>query len=447
MFSVSEVHWFCDLAEHLALTFWVDGGWAVDALLGRQTRDHRDLDLALGVTDGRRLHDALVADGFTVQATGGRRPANYVLGRGATLIDLHLVEWDQDGNGLLARPGGGADVYPAAGFTGEGTIGRRAVRCIEPATLVSFHTGYAHDRDDQVDVLALCDRFGVEVPAQYHVGETFEELLAEAEAVPTAGWDFGWFGTLRHGRPRATEERPSWGYAGLLTDRVGRAEALLDLQTGGGEVLAEALTGAAARGRPPGVVRATESFAPNRRWAVNRLAPFGVLAEPADDAGPLPFGDGSFDLVAARHPTVDVWPEVARVLRPGGRDLGQHVGVASAHETSVAMLGPFEPSDARSPERAVHGAEAAGLRVVDLREARLRMEFFDVAALAVFLRKVVWMVPDFAVDGYRDRLAHVHQRIEAEGSFVAHSTRFLLEAVRDEVGPRRPGASPPRRAG
>lgn len=32
------------------LRTWVAGGWGVDALLGRQTRVHRDLDLALDIT-------------------------------------------------------------------------------------------------------------------------------------------------------------------------------------------------------------------------------------------------------------------------------------------------------------------------------------------------------------------------------------------------------------
>lgn len=54
------------------------------------------------------------------------------------------------------------------------------------------------------------------------------------------------------------------------------------------------------------------------------------------------------------------------------------------------------------------------------------MEFFDIAAVVVFLRKVIWTVPGFDVDSYR--LAEVHERIVAEGSFVAHSRRFLLDA-------------------
>jgi len=59
---------------------------------------------------------------------------------------------------------------------------------------------------------------------------TFEELLAEGDAVPVEGWDFSWF------EGRATEERPSWGYSRLLAERMAGATAALDVQTGGGAV-------------------------------------------------------------------------------------------------------------------------------------------------------------------------------------------------------------------
>ena len=46
---------------------------------------------------------------------------------------------------------------------------------------------------------------------------TFENLVAEGEAVPTEGWDFSWFAG------RASEQRPSWGYARLLAERMAKA--------------------------------------------------------------------------------------------------------------------------------------------------------------------------------------------------------------------------------
>jgi len=56
------------------------------------------------------------------------------------------------------------------------------------------------------------------------------------------------------------------------------------------------------------------------------------------------------------------------------------------------------------------------------------MEFFDIAAVVYFLRKVIWIVPDFITSGCADQLVRLDQRIRDEGSFVALSTRFLMEA-------------------
>ncbi|HMO11802.1 MAG TPA: SAM-dependent methyltransferase, partial [Actinotalea sp.] len=118
--------------------------------------------------------------------------------------------------------------------------------------------------------------------------------------------------------------------------------------------------------------------------------------------------------------------------RTGGTFLSQQVGPASGFELIEELTGPLPPQDRerRRPEQAALDAAAAGLTVVDLRSARLRIELFDVAAVVWLLRRLVWWVPGFTVAGYRDRLEALHRRIERDGPFVAHSTRFLIEARR-----------------
>ncbi|MFF0220905.1 class I SAM-dependent methyltransferase [Streptomyces sp. NPDC004629] len=250
---------------------------------------------------------------------------------------------------------------------------------------------------------------------------SFEDLVAEGAAVPTEGWDFSWF------EGRASEERPSWGYARSAADRLARATAALDIQTGGGEVLDFALaTAAPAR---PVLVAATEGWPPNVAQATALLHPRGAVVVSAAEDAPLPFADGAFDLVLSRHPVRPHWEEIARVLRPGGTYFAQHVGPASVFELVEFFLGPQPERSrhARHPDRERADAERAGLQVVDLRAERLRMEFHDIAAVVHFLRKVVWMVPGFTVEAYEPRLRALHERIEAEGPFVAHSTRHLFD--------------------
>jgi SAM-dependent methyltransferase len=252
---------------------------------------------------------------------------------------------------------------------------------------------------------------------------SFEELLAEGTAVPVEGWDFSWFAG------RATEERPPWGYASLLGERMAAlagvpGAAALDLQTGGGEVLAS------VPAAPPTLV-ATESWPPNVELARRNLAALGgrVVAVPDCDAD-LPFGDATFDLVVSRHPVCIRWDEVARVLKPGGTYFSQDVGHGSVRELTEFLMGPqpLTAGPTRDPKWSVAHAEAAGLTVVDVREFSGRMEFRDIAAVVHFLRKVVWIVPDFSVDTYRERLRAMHEQIEASGPFVATTVRFLFEA-------------------
>jgi SAM-dependent methyltransferase len=244
---------------------------------------------------------------------------------------------------------------------------------------------------------------------------TFDDLLAEGETAPIDGWDFSWFAG------RATEQRPSWGYARLMGERMARAHRAVDLQTGGGEVLAGIPT-------TPPVLVATEGWPPNAALARQRLEPRGALVVEVGEDEDLPFADGSFDLVVSRHPATVRWDEIARVLAPAGTYLSQQVGAGSLRELIDFLMGPQPVSPVRDAERARAGATRAGLTVTDLQTEALRIEFLDIAAVVVFLRKVVWTVADFTVDRYRSRLADMHRLIEAQGPFVAHSQRFLIDA-------------------
>ena len=245
---------------------------------------------------------------------------------------------------------------------------------------------------------------------------TFDDLVSEAAAAPVDGWDFSWLDG------RATEERPTWGYQRQMSARLATASAALDLDTGGGEVLAS------AQSFPPTMV-ALETWPPNAALATKLLHPRGVVVLAARDEPRLPFADQAFDLVTSRHPITVRWNEIARVLRPGGSYFAQQIGPATMSELVEYFIGPQPDKWAElHPDTQSAQAKAAGMQVVDIRMERQRAEFFDVGAVIYFLRKVVWTVPDFSVDRYRDALRRLHERIEAEGPFVAHAARLLVEA-------------------
>ena len=246
----------------------------------------------------------------------------------------------------------------------------------------------------------------------------FSDLVTEASTVDVSGWTFDWLDG------RATEQRPPWGYARLLAARLPEVASALDIDTGGGEIIAEVPR------LPPRMV-VTEGWPPNVEHATRLLAPRGVEVVSVDSGQPLPFPEASFELVTSRHPVDPNWPEIARVLVDGGTYLAQHVGPASAFELIEWFLGPLPRKGlGRHPEREAEAARAAGLEVVDLRTARCRMEFLDIGAVVYILRKCVWWVPDFTVERYRDELLQLDGYIRDRGVFVAHSTRTLIEASR-----------------
>jgi SAM-dependent methyltransferase len=246
----------------------------------------------------------------------------------------------------------------------------------------------------------------------------FRDLVDEAAAVDVSGWSFDWLDG------RATEERPPWGYSRLIASRLPGVASALDIDTGGGEIIAEVPR------LPPRMV-VTEGWPPNVERARRLLSPRGVEVVQVGQGRPLPFPDAAFELVTSRHPIEPAWSEIARVLADDGRYLAQHVGPESAFELIEWFVGPLpRTAMGRDPDREAAAARAAGLAVVDLRTARCRMEFFDIGAVVYILRKCVWWVPDFTVDRYREALERLDAHIRERGAFAAYSTRTLIEARR-----------------
>lgn len=232
------------------------------------------------------------------------------------------------------------------------------------------------------------------------------------------GWGFGFLDG------RATEERPPWGYARMLAQRLASAQSALDIDTGGGEVVNDAPI------LPPQMY-VTESWPPNVRRARELLEPRGVTVIDTTDLDDLPIPEGSLELVTSRHPVRPRWGWAYRVLREGGHYFGQHVGPGSATELSEFFLGPLpDGPNGRDPQQETAEAERAGLAVIDLRTARCRMEFFDVGAVVWILRKCVWWVPGFSAHAHLDKLVELDRLIRSNGAFVAHATRHLIEAKR-----------------
>lgn len=146
----------------------VGGGWAVDALLGEQTREHSDVDLWIPAADLEWSFRAFTAVGIDrLLPTPGDRPWNFVLHDGdRRKVDLHLYELRPDGrihygSALNENP------FPAEALSGQGEINDRPVRCEAAAWSVQWHTGYPPRPADYQDVRLLCARFDLPVPTGF----------------------------------------------------------------------------------------------------------------------------------------------------------------------------------------------------------------------------------------------------------------------------------------
>ena len=146
----------------------LDGGWGVDALLGRETRAHEDLDLVVSITDVGAIEGALAPLGFEVAED--QLPVRFVMRRAdGEQLDFHTVRFDAEGGGVQPQPGGGSFRYPPEGFV-TGVVAGERVPCVSAPVQILCHIGYEPGPKDVHDVLRLCERFGLEVPVPYRRG-------------------------------------------------------------------------------------------------------------------------------------------------------------------------------------------------------------------------------------------------------------------------------------
>jgi SAM-dependent methyltransferase len=239
--------------------------------------------------------------------------------------------------------------------------------------------------------------------------DSAESSMTAAVGERATAWEFAWM----DGRPG----EPSWSYADLARNLARRAGALLDLDTGNGEMLAELAP------LPPHTV-AVESWARNTPVARDRLGPLGVqvLTE-------LPGGEDEFDVVLSRHGRLPA-ADIARLLRPGGRVLTQQVGsedLAAVNELLGAPPAHLRPWNAQVAACAL--AEA-GLDVIDVREERPALSFPDVGSVVRQLRDLPWQIRDFTPERYAAALDRLDSFVRVHGELTVAAHRFLVQAVR-----------------
>ncbi|NBD25340.1 class I SAM-dependent methyltransferase [Paenibacillus glycinis] len=196
------------------------------------------------------------------------------------------------------------------------------------------------------------------------------------------GWDFG--------NVRVESEGEAWNYAREVASRCGATDALLDIGTGGGELLL-GLSGAARA--LVGIDRAASMVETAKRNAARAGA--GNVRFLRMDSDRLRFPDGSFDIVCCRHAPFRA-SEIARVLMPGGVFMTQQVG--EGDKRNLAQAFGRGQHDGASPGAMLRGNLAA-LRAAGFSELQSSLydatEYYATPQDLIFLLKHAPIIPDF----------------------------------------------------
>jgi SAM-dependent methyltransferase len=247
--------------------------------------------------------------------------------------------------------------------------------------------------------------------------ELFEFLIAEAEA-HFSGWDFSYIAE------RESQAPLRWSYVSEALLRVRKSRAVLDMDTGGGEMFSYFAP------FPP-VAYATEAYAPNIPIACERLEPLDVVVIPLDEeeSRKLPFEPDTFDLVLNRHGYY--WEtELSRILQPGGQFVTQQVGNRNDIGIRKLLGAPNTSADSEGADlsRAITNLQSAGFRIIKQLEDIYPQRFYDVGAIVFQLKAVPWQIPDFSVENYFEQLLAIHETIQQAGYVDVHEHRFFIIA-------------------
>lgn len=158
--SSSDVLEIAAALDGARVRYWLAGGWGIDALIGSQTRDHRDLDLVIDREDTARALDAVTARGFRHmpavpdnahrEVPGALMPFRELLqdDRRRT-IDMHPVD-------LATWPEGGSLTDRFA----VGSLRGRELRCLSVAAQRAAHQGFQLSQAHIADLESLDGHFG-----------------------------------------------------------------------------------------------------------------------------------------------------------------------------------------------------------------------------------------------------------------------------------------------
>ncbi|MCL5680375.1 MAG: class I SAM-dependent methyltransferase [Candidatus Marsarchaeota archaeon] len=245
--------------------------------------------------------------------------------------------------------------------------------------------------------------------------ELFDALVSEAESASFSGWSFDYL-TKTY---RMVNGQLPWSYASEVLPRMRKVSSMLDIGTGGGEMLA-------LLAPFPKKTYATENYKPNIGIAKKRLEPLGVKVYGVERNDELPFRDSEFELVINRHASYSD-KEVYRILKHGGVFVNQQIG--AYYDIGInRFLGAKIKHSIRYVKNYAKLAEEAGFDVIAKKEAYPRDRFYDIGAIIYYMKAIPWQLEGFEVEKYKKRLYALHEKITEKGYMDFKGHNFLIVA-------------------
>jgi lincosamide nucleotidyltransferase A/C/D/E len=161
------------------IQIWLTGGWGIDALLGEQTRPHKDIDVIALLDDVVRMCEILGRDGYSLKELWSENcwaiDAHEIKVASAFVLqdsegrefDAHAMRLDDRGNGIPAWEEAEGFIFKKQDLAGVGVIAGFTVQCITPEKQMLCHTGYDLPDKQLRDLELLHEKFGVEYPDEY----------------------------------------------------------------------------------------------------------------------------------------------------------------------------------------------------------------------------------------------------------------------------------------
>ena len=240
-------------------------------------------------------------------------------------------------------------------------------------------------------------------------------LISEDRQKSFAGWDFSSIAK------DYWQEATTWDYSEIVKKNLQPQMSLLDMGTGGGELLMTFQ-------HPAANTSVTEGWLTNFELLQQRLVPKGITVKfvQADDA--LDFPDNSFDIVLNSHESFAI-PEVKRVLKPKGIFITQQVGDLNGVNLASRLIPNFQKIDFNLHlSSVVKDLRAHQFDVLEQFEEYPSQKFFSMDALIYYVRTIAWEFPNFSVETHMDELMSLHEELLRTGFIYNQEHRFMVVA-------------------